>query len=92
MDGVLLTEEKKEESKKRYPKAPDWEKVQDNVNKIFEMLDGKKLTYTEKFSILDQVEKTYEREFFNNSVIMFMDSMHKEAMNLDQSNVKDIYN
>ncbi len=66
---------------KHFPKPPDWKKVQENVYKITNLLDeGSNLNFTEKFQILDLVTKMYEREFYNGSVIMFLDTMHKQAV------------
>ncbi len=74
-----------------FPVAPNWEDVEKKVIEIGDLLDEGKVSYTEKFIILDLLQKMYEREFQNMSLIAFLDSSNKEAAKLDKEQTKHIY-
>ena len=81
-----------EQKKKRFfPKQPDWEDVEKRVVEIGELLDNSKVSFTEKFIILDLLQKMYEREFQNMSLMAFLDSANKNAIELDKKQTEHIY-
>ncbi len=77
--------------KRFFPKPPNWEDVEEKVIEIGELLDKEKISYTEKFIILDLLQKMYEREFQNMSLIAFLDSSNRAAAELDKAQTEHIY-
>lgn len=80
-----------EELKKYFPKPPEWDKVQDNVVKIATILDKADLSFTEKFQILDLTTKMYEREFYHNSMMLFLEHLNEVDKEQSKKSTEHIY-
>ena len=76
----------KKKKKGKFPKAPDWDKIEEVVKGALEHFDT--MTYTEKYNVILLLKSTVDREFNVLTIVDFLSQMKESAENLDIEKVK----